>query len=113
MAKKENRIYIIDVTNRDGVQTSRLGLAKLQKTMMTISSNLQAQSNGGEIKFQIDPAMLQQLKNAPGFVPLIINIQPLENLQEFLGLNVESKGSGSVGRRESGRISNNAVITLF
>jgi len=31
MAK--HTIYIIDVTNRDGVQTSRLGLAKLEKTL--------------------------------------------------------------------------------
>ncbi len=30
------RIYIIDVTNRDGVQTSRLGLAKLQKTIINL-----------------------------------------------------------------------------
>lgn len=29
-----NRIYFVDVTNRDGVQTSRLGLAKLQKTII-------------------------------------------------------------------------------
>lgn len=29
-------IYIIDVTNRDGVQTSRLGLAKLEKTMLNL-----------------------------------------------------------------------------
>lgn len=29
----ENRIYFVDVTNRDGVQTSRLGLAKLQKRL--------------------------------------------------------------------------------
>ena len=28
------RIYIIDVTNRDGVQTSRIGLAKLEKTIV-------------------------------------------------------------------------------
>ena len=28
------KIYFIDVTNRDGVQTSRLGLAKLQKTVI-------------------------------------------------------------------------------
>ena len=28
------RIYIIDVTNRDGVQTAKIGLAKLQKTLM-------------------------------------------------------------------------------
>ncbi|MFH0859773.1 MAG: homocitrate synthase [Candidatus Altiarchaeota archaeon] len=32
-------IRIIDVTNRDGVQTSRLGLAKLQKTMTNLFLN--------------------------------------------------------------------------
>ena len=32
MAK--NTIYLFDVTNRDGVQTSRLGLAKLEKTLL-------------------------------------------------------------------------------
>jgi len=37
MAK--NIIRVIDVTNRDGVQTSRLGLAKLQKTMLNIYLN--------------------------------------------------------------------------
>ena len=30
------KIYIIDVTNRDGVQTSRICLSKLQKTMINI-----------------------------------------------------------------------------
>lgn len=37
--KKQPKIYIIDVTNRDGVQTSRLGLAKLQKTMINLYLN--------------------------------------------------------------------------
>lgn len=37
--KKQNKIYIVDVTNRDGVQTSRLGLAKLQKTMINMYLN--------------------------------------------------------------------------
>jgi len=32
-------IKFIDVTNRDGVQTSRLGLAKLQKTIINIMLN--------------------------------------------------------------------------
>ncbi len=36
---KQKKIYIVDVTNRDGVQTSRLGLAKLQKTMINIYLN--------------------------------------------------------------------------
>ncbi|MEI7999283.1 MAG: hypothetical protein WCH62_07265, partial [Candidatus Omnitrophota bacterium] len=47
--------------------------------------NLQTQNSSGEIKFYLDPAMLQQLQNAPGFVPIIINVQPLNNLQQFLG----------------------------
>ena len=33
------KIYIIDVTNRDGVQTSRICLSKLQKTMINIYLN--------------------------------------------------------------------------
>lgn len=37
--RKEPKIYIVDVTNRDGVQTSRLGLAKLEKTMVNIYLN--------------------------------------------------------------------------
>ncbi len=48
--------------------------------------NLQTQNNGGEIKFHIDPAMLQQLQNAPGFTPVIINIQPMKDLKVFLGI---------------------------
>ena len=32
----ENRIYFVDVTNMDGVQTSRLGLAKLEKTIINL-----------------------------------------------------------------------------
>ncbi len=39
MEKSKNTIYIVDVTNRDGVQTSRLGLAKLQKTMINLLLN--------------------------------------------------------------------------
>ena len=30
------KIYLIDVTNRDGVQTAKLGLSKLEKTMLNI-----------------------------------------------------------------------------
>lgn len=33
------KIYIIDVTNRDGVQTARLGLAKIEKTMVNFYLN--------------------------------------------------------------------------
>ena len=33
------KIFILDVTNRDGVQTSRLGLAKLEKTLINMYLN--------------------------------------------------------------------------
>ena len=35
----KNKIYLIDVTNRDGVQTAKLGLAKLEKTMTNLYLN--------------------------------------------------------------------------
>lgn len=37
--KKKPQVYIIDVTNRDGVQTSRIGLAKLEKTIINLYLN--------------------------------------------------------------------------
>jgi hypothetical protein len=52
--------------------------------------NLQTREGGDDkedIKFNIDRAMFRQLQNAPGFIPVIINIQPLKSLSVFLGLN--------------------------
>ena len=37
--KKEAKIYMLDVTNRDGVQTSRICLSKLQKTIINMMLN--------------------------------------------------------------------------
>ncbi|MFH1691389.1 MAG: homocitrate synthase [Candidatus Omnitrophota bacterium] len=37
--QSKNKIYIVDVTNRDGVQTSRICLSKLQKTMINYLLN--------------------------------------------------------------------------
>lgn len=39
MTMTDNKIYIIDVTNRDGVQTSRICLSKLEKTMINLYLN--------------------------------------------------------------------------
>ena len=49
--------------------------------------NLLTKNAGEGIQFHLDPAMLQQLQNASGFVPVVISIQPLKSLPEFLGLN--------------------------
>jgi len=48
--------------------------------------HLQTRNSGAEIKFHLDPALLQRLQNAPGFTPVIVNIQPLTDLRGFLGL---------------------------
>jgi len=50
-----------------------------------IDSSVLSQNNTG-IKFHLDPGMLDQLQNASGFTPVIINIQPLNNIRQFLGL---------------------------
>ena len=49
--------------------------------------NLQIQGSSNGIKFRIDPAMLQQLRNVPGFVPVIISVKPLVDLQGFLDVS--------------------------
>jgi len=49
---------------------------------------LEIQNAGEGIKFRLDPVMLQELQNAAGFVPVIINIQPVTDLRLFLGLTV-------------------------
>jgi hypothetical protein len=54
---------------------------------LTSNKFLQTQNAGLDIKFDLDPAMLEQLKNSLGFTPVIINIQPLTDLRVFLGIN--------------------------
>jgi hypothetical protein len=42
--------------------------------------------NEGGINFHIDPVLLKRLQNVSGFEPVILNIQPLINLEDFLGV---------------------------
>jgi len=59
-----------------------------------MDSRFRENDNGG-IKFHLDPALLAQLQNAPGFVPVIINIRPMTDLKGFLGLtgeNIQTSG---------------------
>ena len=47
---------------------------------------LEIRNAGQGIQFHIDRAMLQRLKNSPGFKPSIISIQPMTDIKLFLGL---------------------------
>ena len=54
---------------------------------LSSAHNLLISQKAGEgIKFHLDYAMLKQLQNASGFVPVIISIQPMVNLRKFLGV---------------------------
>jgi len=82
-AEKEPAVILDQMINQAPDEVTKRGGIDLTPANM----NLQTQNAGEEIKFHLDPAMLQQLQNAPGFVPVIISIQPMGNLRAFLGLN--------------------------
>jgi diguanylate cyclase (GGDEF)-like protein len=48
---------------------------------------LEIQNSGEGIKFHLDPAQLAALRNAPGFTPVIISVQPMTDLKRFLGID--------------------------
>lgn len=50
------------------------------------SPDIQAEDKNNKIIFNVNPAMLTQFQNTPGFVPVIINDEPLINLRYFLEL---------------------------
>jgi len=47
--------------------------------------DLRLRRGDGIIRFRIDPAMLRQLQNVPGFVPVVTTIRPLTDLRSWLG----------------------------
>jgi len=52
------------------------------------SERMNLQNQGTEIKFNIDPAMVQQLQSASGLMPVIIGIHPMTtSVPMFLGLH--------------------------
>ena len=54
-----------------------------------IDRTLSADINGEAIKFHIDPVLFEQYRSSPGFVPVIVNIQPMNDLPAFLSAQVE------------------------
>jgi hypothetical protein len=77
-----------------GAQLSQNGGIDLTSANMNLQTRLASPVDGtadGGIKFRLDPAMLAQLQNAPGFVPVISRIHPITDLQTFLGLQAAPK----------------------
>ncbi|MDE2222180.1 MAG: hypothetical protein KGK03_03815, partial [Candidatus Omnitrophica bacterium] len=77
-------LTVEDAAMRSGpghVQDNNLGGIDLTRSQM----NLQVAHSAGQIQFRLDQAMVHQLKNVSGFRPVIINIQPMDDLRRFLG----------------------------
>jgi signal transduction histidine kinase len=49
--------------------------------------NLNVKNGGRSYEYQADPAVIEQIQKAPGFVPVIIRIKPLKDIRLFLGLS--------------------------
>ncbi|MBF0331281.1 MAG: hypothetical protein HQL17_05030 [Candidatus Omnitrophica bacterium] len=48
---------------------------------------LQVKNSGDAIKFDDAPGQIEQYKNAAGFIPVVMDVQPLESLPVFLGIS--------------------------
>jgi hypothetical protein len=75
----------IDLTPANMNVEVKKGIASSNDTNLTPNEAIGPFDTG--IQFHLDPAMLEQLQNAPGFVPVIINIQPLKDISVFLEAN--------------------------
>ena len=70
---------------RDEAMAAAPGGIDFNSHKMNIETQRGSSLQGG-IQFHIDPAMLRRWQDAPGLIPVIINIQPLNDLASFLGI---------------------------
>jgi hypothetical protein len=61
-----------------------------------VEKDLRVRAEGEAMKFNIAPALLQEYQAAPGFVPVILNIEPLESLPAFLGAGEQEPSAAAV-----------------
>ncbi len=52
--------------------------------LTSAAMNVETRNGGGEIRFTPDPALLEVLRGSPGFVPDIMDIEPMTDLKSFL-----------------------------
>ena len=77
-----------------GVEEGDKGGINLNPVDKTL--DVDAAQGAAAMKFNIDPAMLKEYQSAPGFVPVIMNIEPLESLPAFLGASEQEKSAAAV-----------------
>ena len=89
------------LTNQDNAQNTEIiaGGGGLPGGIDLHSSRLKLETTreGKDIRLHLDPAQLQQMQNASGFTPVIINIQPMSDLRFFLGLQASDTDATGAG----------------
>ena len=77
-------------TNKSGGDASNADNSSLNGgiDLTAEQMNLQLQNAGKQIKFNVDPAMLAQLRNVPGFTPVVMGMQVMTeaSFRQFLGI---------------------------
>ena len=58
----------------------------LTEDQLNLQIKTEASLRGKPIVFKMDPAILQRLENAPGFTPVVISLEPLKSVENFMGL---------------------------
>ncbi len=90
-AMKATEGQAMTVENRENPAMNAKGGIDLTPANMNLQTKVmdsRFRGNDSEgIKFHLDPAQLAQLQNAPGFVPVIIDVEPLGDLRRFLGVD--------------------------
>ena len=54
--------------------------------LTTDRMNLDIRASKEGIKFTFDPALMEQLKNASGFTPVVVTCEPQKDIRGFLGI---------------------------
>jgi len=81
--KKPHSVYSAMRANR-----AMNGQRKTGGIDLTSRQFVQTQNSGGQIKFHIDQAMLQQLQESPGFEVRIIKMEPFKDIYSFLEIKL-------------------------
>jgi len=122
------KIHILDVTNRDGVQTSRLGLAKLQKTMINMyldkmgvyQSEMGFPFTNHEINYINANLELKRLKAFKSIIlsgwcrPVIKDIEKSLRLTDIQHMNLSiSTSEQMLNSKFSGKYSKDDIIRMI
>ncbi|MFH0753720.1 MAG: hypothetical protein V2A70_04070 [Candidatus Omnitrophota bacterium] len=74
------------VSNVDEAKESDRAMAPGGIDLTPQRMDVQTNPGGHEIQFNIDPTQLKRLQQAPGLMPVVINISPLRSLRSFMGV---------------------------